>query len=67
MLGSAGKDTHWESMLFWSGLMYWKSFSGEPPVNNKSTISVRIEKSNYVDADVLLKLLEEMPRRKDLL
>ncbi len=50
--------THEELMI--KGRMYWQSFESAPEIENKSSITVKIPKENYLNSDRLLELLQRV-------
>ena len=46
--------------LMIKGKMYWQSFESSREIENKHSISVKIPKENYVNADTLLELLQKV-------
>lgn len=62
------KDEEWLSWsreeLLLKGCMYWAEFSGEQESSNIGTVSVRIEKKNVLNTEMLLLILEKVAREE---
>lgn len=50
--------------LIIKGKMYWTEFSGADTTSNKSTISVEISKSNILNSDAMLRILEKIAKEE---
>lgn len=50
--------------LLLKGCMYWAKFSGEQESSNIGTVSVRIEKKNVLNTEMLLFILEKVAREE---
>lgn len=53
-----------EKELLIKGRMYWADFSDKLPSDNKTTVTVSIDKKNLINKDTLLGILEKIAREE---
>ena len=42
--------------------MYWADLSSETESNNKNTVDIKIDKSNLINVETLLQMMEKIAR-----